>query len=434
MPARANSNWVTGWPGLPPSTGCSAGQVGTRRSPDAPPLSTSFTARGAMRSKPRLAIHPARTGGRPASRSMVIGGIGVRARGVVGAIRLLARGGFQRDLAERHVDVGTAGGRGVDLARAGDRAGGDAARAGGGLRLDGHRRLLNRARGRTAVGRDSDCGGTRPYAGMTRFRFKGHRAAALNAGVAVSQPLAAGLPSVAGQNGVGGGRCQMESPSSRRPSVVGAALTRHLLCIDAMTMKPTNPALAIASIMKSQDKAWLREFRARMLVADAPDIVAAIDVRLAQLGELALRVAIGKPLADLTLTERVHEAVRVYEQFLAYKHGGKRVAAARTKRMIERWGEKEAVRRTVTNLTMSTGLELLAKYGRLECAYEQIILDFPDEFDAATIAKARANLARLPRSPLAWQETPVTNMRHSDEAPELTAGNCSPWLGERLDG
>ena len=30
---------------------------GTRRSPDAPPLSTSFTARAAMRSKPRLAIH-----------------------------------------------------------------------------------------------------------------------------------------------------------------------------------------------------------------------------------------------------------------------------------------------------------------------------------------------------------------------------------------
>jgi hypothetical protein len=66
--------------------------------------------------------------------------------------------------------------------------------------------------------------------------------------------------------------------------------------------------------------------------------------------------------------------------------------------MTERWGEKEAVRRTVTNLTMSTGLELLAKYGRLDCAYEQVILDFTDEFDAVTIAKARANLARLPPS------------------------------------
>ena len=65
--------------------------------------------------------------------------------------------------------------------------------------------------------------------------------------------------------------------------------------------------------------------------------------------------------------------------------------------MIKRWGEKEAVRRTVTNLDMSNGLELLAKYDRLDCAYEQIILDFPDEFDAELIAKARANLSRLPK-------------------------------------
>src|SRR4029077_13802670 len=66
------------------------------------------------------------------------GGIGVGTRCVVGAIRFLARGRIERDLAERHGDVGTARGRGVDLAGAGDRAGGDAARTGGGLRLDGH--------------------------------------------------------------------------------------------------------------------------------------------------------------------------------------------------------------------------------------------------------------------------------------------------------
>jgi hypothetical protein len=161
-------------------------------------------------------------------------------------------------------------------------------------------------------------------------------------------------------------------------------------------MKPPNPAIAIASIQKSKDKNWLREFRSRMVVADAPEIVAAIDERLSLLGEAALRTAIGRPLTDLSLAERVHEAVRIYEEFLAYKHGGKRVRASRTRTMIGRWGEKEAVRRTVTNLTMSTGLDLLAKYGRLDCAYEQIILDFPDEFGPMVVAKARSNLARLP--------------------------------------
>ncbi len=163
-------------------------------------------------------------------------------------------------------------------------------------------------------------------------------------------------------------------------------------------MKPSHPAVAIASIMKSYDKDWLRGFRARMVTVDAPEIVAAIDERLGQLGEQALRGAIGGLLADLTLAERVHEAVRVYEEFLAYKHGGKRITASRTKTMIKRWGEKEAVRRTVTNLTMSTGLELLSKYDRLDCAYEQIILDFPDQFDATVITKAQENLARLPKN------------------------------------
>ncbi len=160
-------------------------------------------------------------------------------------------------------------------------------------------------------------------------------------------------------------------------------------------MKP-NPAVAIPRIMISNDKDWLIGFRGRIVDAGVPEIVAAIDMRLGQLGESSLRLAIRKPLGDLTLIERVHEAVRVYEQFLAHKHGGKRIGASRTKAMIKRWGEKEAVRRTVVNMTMSSGLELLAKYDRLDCAYEQIILDFPEEFDSAAITKASENLARLP--------------------------------------
>ncbi|MGA3402153.1 MAG: hypothetical protein ABSC95_23330 [Acetobacteraceae bacterium] len=105
-------------------------------------------------------------------------------------------------------------------------------------------------------------------------------------------------------------------------------------------MKPPKPAVAIASIMKSSDKDWLRGFRTRMVTAaNAPELVAAIDERLGQLNEQELRGAIGRPLGDLTLVERVHEAVRVYEEFLAYRHGGKRIRASRTRTMISRWGE-----------------------------------------------------------------------------------------------
>jgi hypothetical protein len=161
-------------------------------------------------------------------------------------------------------------------------------------------------------------------------------------------------------------------------------------------MSSPDPAVAIKTIMTSTDEGWLRGFRARLGKDGDPKIINAIETRLAQLGEQSLRGAIGRPQADLTLAQRVDESVRVYEEFLARKHGGKRISASRTRSMIKRWGDKEAVRRTVMNLTMSTGLELLAKYDRLDCAYEQIILDFPDQFEAVVIAKARANLARLP--------------------------------------
>jgi len=44
----------------------------------------------------------------------------------------------------------------------------------------------------------------------------------------------------------------------------------------------------------------------------------------------------------------------------------------------------------------SPGLELLYKYRRLDCAYEQIILDFPQLFnDPALSDKARSNLASI---------------------------------------
>jgi hypothetical protein len=66
--------------------------------------------------------------------------------------------------------------------------------------------------------------------------------------------------------------------------------------------------------------------------------------------------------------------------------------------MIKDHSEKEAVARTARNMRTSPGLELLHKYGRLDCAYEQIILDFPDIFDdAALAAKAEANLDSLER-------------------------------------
>jgi hypothetical protein len=160
-----------------------------------------------------------------------------------------------------------------------------------------------------------------------------------------------------------------------------------------------NPAAATEAINKSTDKAWMEEFRTRMIAAEKLDMVTALDRRLAELNELAFRTAIGSPTAGLSLIERVRESVRIHQEFLTRKRLGKGFRAARINAMIKRWGEKEALSRTVMSLNASTGLELLAKYSRLDCAYEQIILDFPHEFHEGLVTKARANLARLSHQP-----------------------------------
>lgn len=158
-----------------------------------------------------------------------------------------------------------------------------------------------------------------------------------------------------------------------------------------------NLAFALRQVEASRDTTWLRRFREG--VAGNPDgvtVVNAIDRRLCQLEELTFKKALGSPLTgNLTLQQRVHEAVRVYEVFLSRKHHGKRIRANRTRAMIDRWGAKEAVRRTVMNMDASTGLDTLFENDRLDCAYEQIIIDFPSEFGPDAVAKARANLARV---------------------------------------
>lgn len=153
---------------------------------------------------------------------------------------------------------------------------------------------------------------------------------------------------------------------------------------------------SIESINTSADVNWLTSFRARMITAGVSEIVTAIDKRLVAIEEMKFRKSVAESsIAGLNLQQRVWESVRVYELFLARKHNGKNIKASRTRDMIKRLGEKEAAARTVRTQETSTGLETLAEYDRLDCSYEQIILDFPNEFDTLLRAKARANLDGL---------------------------------------
>jgi hypothetical protein len=172
-----------------------------------------------------------------------------------------------------------------------------------------------------------------------------------------------------------------------------------------MTMK-LNSEQAIQNIKVSNDRNWLLGFRDRIGTEGQPEIVSAIDHRLTELAEQELRRKVGRALGtEASLMERVQEALRVYQEGLNAKHG-RCQPASRLRPMIEKWGEGETVRRLVTTHDKSTGLDLLDKIGRLDCAFEQIILDFANEYDndPQLLAKAWANLARLGTSRRALEQ------------------------------
>lgn len=161
-------------------------------------------------------------------------------------------------------------------------------------------------------------------------------------------------------------------------------------------MTPDAPAVAISPILEAADRALLQGLRARLATAGAAEAVAALDALTRVLDRHALHGAIGRPRPDLTLEQRVQEAVRVFEVILAHKHNGRRVPASRSRAMIRRWGERETIVRIVGAPGASPGLAVLAVHGRLDCTYERIVLDFPDQFHPDLVLKAQASLARLP--------------------------------------
>ena len=158
-------------------------------------------------------------------------------------------------------------------------------------------------------------------------------------------------------------------------------------------MRPNDPSRTIELIGRSEDKEWLVRFRHNMVKENALDIVAALDRRLVALSEEALRLSVGSSRSSLSLADRVEEALRVYELFLVHKHAGKRIRAGYSRRMITVLGPKGAVERTVMKSASSTGFDLLRQFNRLDCSYEQIVIDFPDEFGPEVVLKAQHNLA-----------------------------------------
>lgn len=105
------------------------------------------------------------------------------------------------------------------------------------------------------------------------------------------------------------------------------------------------------------------------------------------------RLAIVRREGDPDFEGRVQEALRVVEALYSRKNG-KPTRASRTRQSIARHGTAEAVRRVVAKRD-SPGLRILVDNDRLDCAFEQIVIDFPAVFqDGTTLEIATATLQR----------------------------------------
>jgi hypothetical protein len=149
--------------------------------------------------------------------------------------------------------------------------------------------------------------------------------------------------------------------------------------------------ILLDAISKSADLPWLvqcREFnksKGNTAVAEAADK----RVRDLQLGA-ALRMREG----DGTLEGRVLESLRVYREMLRHKHG-RNQAAGYTERDIKKHGPTGALIATIRRGKKTDGLKVLESFGRLDCSYEQIAVDFASQLPEDVVEKARKMLAEL---------------------------------------
>ncbi|HME23068.1 MAG TPA: hypothetical protein VKI44_17340 [Acetobacteraceae bacterium] len=147
----------------------------------------------------------------------------------------------------------------------------------------------------------------------------------------------------------------------------------------------------LGAIARSSDIEWLKKCSEHNTKLGNLEIVEAAkqrirDVDLAQ----ALKVVQGAN----TLEGRIMESLRVYREVLKHKHG-RNQAAGYTERDIRNLGPRCALIKTIRTGKKTDGLKNLREWGRLDCSYEQIAIDFADELPKDVVDQARKTLAAL---------------------------------------
>lgn len=148
----------------------------------------------------------------------------------------------------------------------------------------------------------------------------------------------------------------------------------------------------LAIIAKSVDREWLATCRAHNLKPGKSATVA--EATALRLRDLDLNAALAQMGASTTLEGRVDEALRVYREILKHKHG-RNQAAGYTERAIRDHGPHGAILVALQEGKKTSGLRQLAEADRLDCSYEQIAIDFADDFPPDVIERAKLNLETI---------------------------------------
>jgi hypothetical protein len=101
--------------------------------------------------------------------------------------------------------------------------------------------------------------------------------------------------------------------------------------------------------------------------------------------------------AETQAEKEAIEAIYAYEEVLSAKNG-KKTRAQRTWQMIERHGIIGAVERAVNRTAETQGYTALVEMGLEDCAFEAVIIRYPDLFSSEAVLKSQQRIEQWKNS------------------------------------
>ncbi len=91
-------------------------------------------------------------------------------------------------------------------------------------------------------------------------------------------------------------------------------------------------------------------------------------------------------MSEVVFKEEVEQVIKLYEREIGH-------AATRTRRMIDRWGEIEALSRLMVSADLQQGFKVLRDRDQLDKTFEALVIRFQHLFEPDAVQAAQWRLA-----------------------------------------